>query len=64
MDQLRMSFQEEILLKLKKTDWEFETKPDSQVTPKPKEKFIELDCSTPDNKNSTPTKENILKIEF
>lgn len=64
MDQLYMSFHEEIFLKLKNTNWEFETKPVSLTVPDKKEKFIELDCSSADNKNTTPKKENIIKIEF
>ena len=64
MDQLHMSFHEEIFLKLKNTNWEFETKPDSLTVINKKEKFIKLDCSSPDIKKTTPQKENILKIEF
>jgi len=59
-----MSFPDEIFLKLKNTNWEFETKPDSLTATNKKEKFIELDCSTAENKSTTPEKNNIIKIEF
>ena len=64
MDQLYLSFKEEILLNLKKTDWEFKTKPDSLTTFNKKEKFIELDRSNQDVKDSASPKENILKIVY
>jgi len=64
MDQLYMSFHEEIFLKLKNTNWEFETKPDSLIATNKKEKFIKLDCSSTDNKTTNLEKENIIKIEF
>jgi len=65
MDQLYMLFNEEIFLKLKNTNWEFESKPDSRTATNKNEKFIELDRSkTLDTKTTTPKNENIIRIEF
>ena len=47
MEQLTLSFHEELLLKLKSTDWEFPSRPDSFEGISPNSKFIQLDRSSP-----------------
>ena len=61
MDQLTLSFHEEFLLKLKTTDWEFESKPDNIEKFAPHSKFIQLDRGTSDKKTITPDKNGSSK---
>ena len=61
MDQLTLSFHEELLLKLKPTDWEFVSRPDSLEKISPNAKFIQLDRNSGQAKNGKPDKSNPRK---
>jgi hypothetical protein len=61
MDQLTLSFHEELLLKLKSTNWEFESRPDSLEKISPNSKFVQLDRSGTETRNSKPDKNNSPK---
>lgn len=56
MEQLSLSFHEEFLLKLKSTDWEFESRPDNLEKIPSDNKFIQLDRSTSDKRPTKPDK--------
>jgi hypothetical protein len=58
MDQLTLSFHEEFLLKLKTTNWEFESRPDSLEKISPNSKFIQLDRSDTETKSSKSERSN------
>jgi hypothetical protein len=58
MEQLTLSFHEELLLKLKPTDWEFVSRPDSFEGISPNSKFIQLDRSSAQTKSGKPEKSN------
>ena len=64
MDQLYLSFKEEILLNLKKTEWDFKTKPDDLLSGNTNEKFIKLDKSSYDMAPQKFDTRDILKIEY
>ena len=61
MEQLTLSFHEELLLKLKSTDWEFPSRPDSIEKISPNSKFIQLDRSSTQTKNGKPEISNPQK---
>lgn len=61
MDQLSLSFHEEFLLKLKSTDWEFESRPENLEKTSSHSKFVQLDRSVPEKRNSHSDKNSPLK---
>ena len=61
MDQLSLSFHEEFLLKLKSTDWEFESRPENLEETTSHSKFVQLDRSVPEKRNSHSDKNNSIK---
>jgi hypothetical protein len=61
MEQLTLSFHEELLLKLKSTDWEFVSRPDSLEKISAHSKFIQLDRSITETRNGKPEKNNPQK---
>ena len=61
MDQLTLSFHDEFLLKLKTTEWEFESRPKNLDKATPDSKFVQLDRSISDAKANDSGKNNSLK---
>jgi len=63
MDQLTLSFNEEISFQLKTTKWNFDSKPEPSHEIKTTNMFVTLDRSGKDQNNITPPKEKLLKVE-
>ncbi len=61
MDQLTLSFREEFLLKLKSSNWEFESRPENLEKVSPDKKFVQLDQSSSDSRPGNTDKNNPLK---
>lgn len=61
MNQLTLSFREEILLQLKAKNWEFKYRPDSLNKITADNKFIRLDRSNTDTKPAGSAKKKSLK---
>ncbi len=61
MNQLTLSFHDEILLQLKAKNWEFKSRPDSLNKITGDNKFIKLDRSNPDVNPGSITKRKSLR---
>ena len=61
MDQLTLSFHEEVLLQLKTTEWEFESRPEQLEKTAHESKFVQLDRSISDTNPAKTDKNGSLK---
>lgn len=64
MDQLSLTFNEEISFQLKTTKWNFDSKPEPADKKTTTNMFVTLDRPAQENKKIIPPQEKLSKVEY